>query len=89
MSEQSQAPAKTSFDSVDELTIGDLVRVLQNPEYWEQLELSAVDKALFVKALDEMRDFRNRLMHFRDPLTNGELQKLTNLCELVREIPDA
>ncbi len=85
--EQSQAPAKTTVDSVDELTIGELVRVLQHSENWEQLGLSAIDKALFVQALDEVREFRNRLMHFRDPLNQDELLKLTNLCELVRELP--
>ena len=30
--------------------------------------------------------YRNRLMHFGDPLTEAEMTLLTNFCALVREI---
>ncbi len=76
-----------ALTSIDELTIGDLIRVIQHPDHWSSLQLSAIDKDLFVDALDQMRMFRNRLMHFRDPLNDEEVRQLTHLCELVREIP--
>ena len=37
-------------------------------------------------ALDEVRRYRNRLMHFGDPLDKAELTQLTNFCDTVREI---
>lgn len=43
--------------------------------------------ALDIEALDAIRNFRNRLMHFKDPLSPEETSKLTNFCDLVREIP--
>jgi len=49
----------------DELTIGDLQRLIENSDNWSELGLVALDKGAFVAALDRMRTFRNRLMHFR------------------------
>ncbi len=69
----------------EELTMGALERVLDFPQHWDALGL-VFDRAVFIGALDEIRDFRNRLMHFRDPLTEAELTRLTNFCDAVREI---
>ena len=70
---------------LDELTMGVLERVLEVPEHWDALEL-AFDRVVFIHALSEARGYRNRLMHFRDPLTEVEMKQLTDLCDLVREI---
>ena len=71
---------------IEEMTMGELQRVLEFPEHWDALEL-AYDRVVFINALDEARDFRNRLMHFRDPLTESEMRHLSNVCDMVREIP--
>ena len=71
---------------IKELTIGELQRVLEFPEHWNELHL-AFDRAAFIDALGEARGYRNRLMHFRDPLKEFELTRLTNICDMVREIP--
>ena len=70
---------------LEELTMGELKRVLEFPEHWDALGL-AFDRAVFIKALDEAREYRNRLMHFRDPLSPAEMTRLTNFCDTVREI---
>ena len=70
---------------LDELTMGELQRVLEFPEHWDALEL-AFDRVVFIDALGEARGYRNRLMHFRDPLTEVEMTRLTNFCDTVREI---
>lgn len=75
-----------TLESLDALTIGELIRLIQNPENWLALGVTAIDQKLFVAALDQMRMFRNRLMHFRDPLNDEEVLRLTHLCELVREV---
>lgn len=74
-------------ERLDELTIGELQRVLEYPSHWESLGLKAIERETFIEALDTIREFRNRLMHFRDPLSPEETSQLTNFCDLVREIP--
>jgi hypothetical protein len=54
---------KTAFD----LTIGEYIRLLENPESWTQIKL-AIDRKSFVEMLDEVREIRNDVMHFNpDP----------------------
>ena len=74
-----------STAEIERLTMGELERVLGFPEHWTVLELR-FDRAVFVDALGKARDYRNRLMHFRDPLTPQEMTHLTNFCDTVREI---
>ena len=78
---------ESSTVEIEELTMGELERVLENPNNWNQLGI-VFDRNVFIMALAEARGYRNRLMHFRDPLTEGELSRLTNICDMVREIPD-
>ena len=65
--------------------MGELQRVLELPEHWDALDL-AFDRVVFIRGLSEAREYRNRLMHFRDPLTEAEMKQLTNFCDTVREI---
>ena len=69
----------------DELTMGELQRVLEFPEHWDALKL-ALDRVVFIDALGKVRDYRNRLMHFRDPLKKAERTRISNFCDMVREI---
>ena len=73
------------IEELEELTMGELERLLQFPEHWDALDL-AFDRAVFIRSLSEARDYRNRLMHFRDPLIEAEMTRLTNFCDAVREI---
>ena len=74
-----------AIEALEELTMGELQRVLEFPGHWGQLNL-VFDRVVFVQALNEVRDYRNRLMHFRDPLEEDEMRRLTNFCDTVREI---
>ena len=76
---------KNPIEELELLTMGELQKVLEFPEHWNALEL-AFDRAVFIDALDKARGYRNRLMHFRDPLTEAEMTRLTNFCDTVREI---
>ena len=84
LSDQRQLEGE-SVQELEELTMGELQRVLENPENWNRLNL-VFDRKVFISALSDAREFRNRLMHFRDPLTDSELTQLTNFCHMVREI---
>ena len=70
---------------IEELTMGELQRILEFREHWDELEL-AFDRVVFTNALSQARDYRNRLMHFRDPLTDEEMRQLSNFCYTVRQI---
>ncbi|MBI2857299.1 MAG: hypothetical protein HYX95_03165 [Chloroflexi bacterium] len=67
------------------LTLGDLVRIVQNPDNWEKLGLPA-DRQEFSDVLNDVREYRNRLMHFRDPLNEKEKKQLQNYCEMVQKL---
>ena len=75
-----------SVSEPEELTMGELQRVLDYPKHWDALGLLALDRNRFIYGLNEARGYRNRLMHFREPLNEEEMQSLTNLCHMVREI---
>ena len=48
---------------VDDLTLGELIRALQNPDYWQRLGFKH-DRAVLLNRLDRVRKIRNRVMHF-------------------------
>ena len=76
---------KEAIEKIEELTMGELQRVLEFPEHWDALDL-VFDRVEFISALSKARDYRNRLMHFKDPLTEDEMTQLSNFCDTVREI---
>ena len=78
-------PEGNAIEELEELTMGELQRALENPTNWNALGL-VFDRNIFIGALNEAREYRNRLMHFRDPLTDSEMTSLTNFCDMVREI---
>ena len=73
------------IEELEQLTLGELQRVLEYPDHWIALKLP-FERTEFIQALNKAREYRNRLMHFRDPLDEAERMHLTNLCDMVREI---
>ena len=67
---------------IDSLTMGDLVKIVEHPDYWRKLEMP-YDRATFAAWLNDVREFRNRLMHFRDPLEPAETTRIVNLCRMI------
>lgn len=53
-------------ESIDDLTFGEYIALIENPKQWERIGLKSVDRALFVQSLNEVREIRNDIMHF-DP----------------------
>ncbi|MCZ2155475.1 MAG: CBS domain-containing protein [Bryobacterales bacterium] len=70
---------------VDELTFGEYVRLVQDPEIWEKLGLK-IDRRALAKLLEEVRTIRNDVMHFDpDPMTSEELDILRGGVRLIQE----
>ncbi|MDP9398861.1 MAG: CBS domain-containing protein [Actinomycetota bacterium] len=72
------------IESADDLTLGEYVRLLQQPESWERLQWP-LDRSQFIKALDEVREVRNDVMHFSpDPLGDEEVGRMSAFLRWLR-----
>lgn len=76
-------------NSADDLTLGECVRLLDEPDNWELLEWK-LDRQVFIEALNDVRSVRNEVMHFSpDPLEPRQLSQLDNFVRWLRKLePD-
>lgn len=73
-------------ESVADLTIGEHIRLIENPDNWARLRLKA-DRSVFVRELDIVRQLRNDVMHFdSDRITDVERGSLRNFVQFVHEL---
>jgi predicted transcriptional regulator len=54
---------RADIERVDDLTLGELIRAIQNPEFWQRLGLNH-DRTILLNRLERVRKIRNRIMHF-------------------------
>lgn len=74
------------IESVADLTLGEHIRLIENPDNWARLGLKA-DRVVFVKELDVVRQLRNDVMHFdSDRITDVERASLRNFVQFVHEL---
>lgn len=86
------AAARESSDStreiedVTDLTLGELVRMIEEPAKWQRLGVR-IDRKMFVKDLDDIRRIRNEVMHFDpDGIAEDDLCKLRTFVEFLRRL---
>lgn len=76
-------------NSIYDLTFGQYIRLLENPDKWKKINLS-IDRAAFCDQLDTVRKIRNDVMHFNpDPMKAEDLQLLRdflNFLELLQNL---
>lgn len=88
---QVRDPADTgrTIDSVNDLTLGETLRMLENPANWDRLNWP-VDRAEFINALNDVKTIRNEVMHFSpDPLSSDQEEALTNFVGWLRAMEPA
>ena len=74
--------------SFDHLSIGDYQRLLANREVWETLGWP-LDRAAFIDRLEEIREIRNKVMHFHpDPMPEDAVDKLRMFNNLLHRYRD-
>lgn len=74
------------INTVADLTFGEYLRLLEKPEYWESLQMP-VDRTIFIKRLDRVRELRNDVMHFDpDPFAEEDLQMLRLFTNFMRTL---
>ena len=73
-------------ESVTNLSLGECVRLLENPKYWDRLGIP-VHRATFIKDLDQVRNIRNDVMHF-DPegIGNDDLRRLREFVAFLERV---
>ena len=71
---------------IDDLTFGNYIRIIENPENWERLKLS-IDRSPFIKQLHKIREIRNDVMHF-DPegITSEQREDLLKMSKFLMEL---
>jgi CBS domain-containing protein len=75
-----------TIESVSDLSFGEYVRVFEHPDCWQKIGLK-VDKVLFTKQLDRIRELRNEVMHFDpDPFEEADLITLRSFAEFLRRL---
>lgn len=63
-------------EGVEDLSLGEAIRLLRDPSCWSELGLS-VSQTIVLSRLEEVRLLRNAVMHFRaEAATAEDLQKL-------------
>lgn len=73
-----------TINTVADLTFGEYLRLLEHPEYWKSLQIP-VDRTIFIKKLDRVRELRNDVMHFDpDPFIEEDLQMLRLFANFMR-----
>ncbi|MDO8207164.1 MAG: CBS domain-containing protein [Gallionella sp.] len=80
------ADPERTIESVADLTLGEYIRLLENPVNWEKAGLT-VDRKVFVRELDNVRRIRNDVMHFDpDGITNDDHKLLRYFLQFMHEL---
>ncbi|MFN3252318.1 HPP family protein [Roseibium album] len=77
---------KQRIQSVADLTFGEYLRIIQNPENWEGLGLR-VDRGVFCAEMDKVREIRNDVMHFDpDGIDEEQYDQLRRFSRMLDEL---
>lgn len=72
--------------SAEDLSMGEYVRLLEAPHLWSRLGW-ALERKVFIDALQQVRLARNEVMHFSpDPLDDDQLRALDNFVKWLRRL---
>jgi hypothetical protein len=84
------ADGEREVKSAEDLTLGEHIRLVEKPVRWERLGW-ALERKVFIEALDQVRMIRNEVMHFSpDPLEEGQICALENFLKWLRRLsPDS
>lgn len=73
-------------ETAADLTFGEYKRLLEEPGRWERLSLR-VDRVVFIRLLDKVRDIRNDVMHFDpDGIPDNDLDVLRDFARFLRTL---
>jgi len=83
---ESAVGSNHKVSQIEELTLGQYIRLFQHPNVWAKLALG-IDATEFVQLLDRVREIRNEVMHFdRDPMTKDQLDTLKRATRFMQHL---
>ena len=75
-----------AIHKVSDLTLGEYIRLIENPDQWEKLSLN-IDREVFIGKLEEIRQIRNDVMHFdADNIAERDVKKLREFVRLLQNL---
>lgn len=70
--------------SISDLTLGEYIRLLENPDNWKRLTCK-LDRKTFIERLEAVRRIRNDVMHFHpDPVEQEDIELLQEIARFFR-----
>lgn len=83
---QAFAREGVTIESIDDLSFGEYILLIEKPDNWEKLKLK-IDRASFIKQLNIIREIRNDIMHF-DPegITFEQKEDLKNMAKFLTDL---
>ena len=83
---QDPRDTQRAVSQVSDLTFGEYIRLIENPERWKKLDMS-IDRKILIKNLDRVREIRNDVMHFDpDPMPTDDLDFLRDLVRFFQRL---
>jgi hypothetical protein len=74
------------IENVADLSLGEYLRLFENPSNWQKTGL-LIDRAIFVRELDQVRRIRNDVMHIDpDGITPEDHRLLQHFLQFMHEI---
>lgn len=86
---ENRAPSddQREVENLEDLTLGEYKRLLEKQEHWDRLGLIVLDRKNFIEQLENVRQIRNRVMHFEpDGLEEEDLEILRRFTDLLRKL---
>ncbi len=78
--------SEREISDVSDMTFGEYVRLLQNPDRWGKIGLN-IDRTTFIKNLERVNAIRNDVMHFDpDGIGKDDLEELRKTAKFVQEL---
>jgi hypothetical protein len=76
------------INAVADLTFGEYIRLIENESGWAKLKVE-IDRAEFIKRLNDVREIRNDVMHFDpDGLDDDDLHFLREFATFLKRLRD-
>ncbi len=86
MAARNPGDSDREVNDVSDLTFGEYVRLLQNPDNWQKLRLN-IDRKTFVDTMERVKEIRNDVMHFDpDGIGGDDLDVLRKSVRFVQEL---
>ncbi len=77
---------KREIQSPSDLTFNEYIELFRKGNNWERLNLN-IDKGIFTKKLENIRDIRNDIMHFNiDKIESGQIKNLRQMDKFIRSL---